>query len=65
MKLKSFFANLGRKFSGVFEIFVNVFDELLRRILYLPEFFFGWLLRSVFKKKNTFKSPNTHQGRWT
>ena len=51
MKLKSFFANLGRKFSGVFEIFVNVFDELLRRILYLPEFFFGWLLRSVFNKK--------------
>ena len=51
MKLKRFFAKSGRKFSGAFEIFDNVFDELLRRILYVHEFFFGWLLRSFFKKK--------------
>lgn len=51
MELKSFLAKLGRIFPEAFEIFVNLFNELFRRILYLHEFFFGWLLRSIFKKK--------------
>lgn len=51
MGLKSVFGKIGRKISGAFGVIVNVIEEIFSRVFGFPDFFFGWLLESLYSKK--------------